>query len=215
MVKDKFTLCTPEDTAKVIDWIKSGRGVLRWTNKDLSNMSRGDMFTPGDADKAPHWAYVGQPEPVELDEIEVRTRTKVDLPPEWGPECPQCKGTGHRTVQEIAAIRKTDDIDGVRESLRESTWLTGDTDTFECRSCGGTGHIVERPEFRVKRLPPYRGGGMEVSAAGINKCIKLCRKLEAHYGIDNVQWDWEHWDNGLGRGYFFTETVDPLVIPVD
>lgn len=213
MVKDKFILSDPKQVEQVTEWFRTGRGALRWKTCDLSNMSRPDILTPGDADKAPHWAYVGQPEEVTPDEIEVRTRTKVDLPPEWGPECPQCKGTGHRTVQEIAAIRKTDDIEGVRESLRGSTWLTGDTDTFECRSCCGTGHTVELPEFRVRRLPPYKGGGMEVSATGINKCIKLCRKLEAHYGIDRVGWDWEMWDNGLGRGYFFTETVEPLVIP--
>lgn len=133
MVKDKFILTDPTEVSKVQEWFRTGRGAYRWSTCDLSNMSRPDILTPGDA--------------------------------------------------------------------------------TQCWSCRGSGHTVTPPKFRVKRLPPYRGGGMEVSATGINKCIKLCRKLESHYGIDNVQWDWEAWDNGLGRGYFFTEVVEPLVIP--
>lgn len=199
----KFVL-SPEEAVKVENWIITGRGVLIWKSKDLS-MARPDMITPGDVTQAPHWAYVGQPQKADIDSFVIIKRTKVDLPPEWFPQCQYCKGKGTRTIQEIAEIRNQPVKQVRKEFQSDSRFTMRGPDDFDCWSCRGTGHTVEAPTFRVKRLPPYKGGGMECSASGINKCVKLCRKMEEFYGVPEIKWDWEYVGYGMGSAVFFTE----------
>lgn len=41
--------------AKIVNWLKSGRKVAVWQNKDLGNPAIGNLsFTPGDS-QSPHW----------------------------------------------------------------------------------------------------------------------------------------------------------------
>jgi hypothetical protein len=210
---NKFVL-TPEEAVKVENWITMGRGVLIWRSKDLS-ISRPDMITPGDATQAPHWAYVGQPEKADIDTFVVVKRTKVDLPPEWFPPCPHCNGKGTRSVQEIADIRG-ESVKQVRKQFQDDNRIVmRGPDDFDCWSCRGSGHTVEAPTFRVKRLPPYKGGGMECSATGINKCVQLCRKMEEFYGVPDIKWDWEFIGNGMGQAVFFTEEEKPFSCAVE
>lgn len=213
MVKDKFVLSTIEDVKKVQGWFREGVGVYRWKNKDLSCMSKPDLVTRGDVTGAPHWSYAGHPEKAEVEDFEVRLRKGVALVPEWYPECEYCKGRGFRTVREIAVIRHECDVEITRASLMSdgrTEWI--DEDSFKCWSCRGTGHNVTPPRFKLTRLPPYRGGGFEVSKVGITKCEKLCRELEKHYGVEKVEWDYEFIDNGMGEGRFFTEDVSPFEV---
>lgn len=225
MVKSKFTLTSVEEADKVRGWFKSGRGVYRWTSEDLST-ARGDMITPGDVTTAPHWAYVGHPEKAEPEDFEVVIRTKVDLVPEWYPECEHCKGRGHRTVHEIAEIRGVTDEQAKDGLVRGGSAKWTDESTFECFSCHGSGHEVIPPKFRVKRLPPYKGAGWHVSNAGKSACNNLCVKLANHYnlgeynnapkairgqlGSEFVKWDWQHQGYGMASAHFFTESVTPF-----
>lgn len=227
VVKTKFTLTSAAEADKVRDWFKSGRGVYRWTSKDLS-MARGDMITPGDVTAAPHWAYVGHPEKAEPEDFEIVTRTKVDLVPEWYPDCKYCDGSGCRSVKSVALIRK-EKASLTREMLQNdgrSVWV--DKNNIQCWSCRGTGAEITPPTFRVKRLPPYKGGGWQVSNAGKAACNDLCVKLANHYklgehnnapkairgqlGSEFVKWDWEGREYGMGQAYFFTEKTTPLEI---
>ena len=199
----KFVL-SPEEAVKVENWITTGRGVLIWTSKDLST-ARPDMITPGDVTQAPHWAYVGQPQKADIDSFVIIKRTKVDLPPEWFPPCSYCEGKGTRAIQDIADIRQ-EPVKQVRKRLQEDPRVTmRGPDHFDCFACHGSGHTVEAPRFRVTRLPPFRGGGWECSASGINKCVKLCRKMEDFYGVPKIKWDWEYVGYGMGSAVFFTE----------
>ena len=209
VVKSKFTLSSAVEADKVRDWFKTGRGAYRWTSKDLS-MARGDMCTPGDVTTAPHWAYVGHPEKAELEDFEVTIRTKVDLVPEWYPDCKYCDGKGCRSVASLALIRKEEES-VTREMLqKDGRTVFVDDNNIQCWSCRGTGADITPPEFKVTRQPPYRGGGYTVSQAGIKKCEKLCRKLETHYGLEKVLWDWEGREFGMGQAFFFTEETTPL-----
>jgi hypothetical protein len=216
MVKDKFVL-SPDEAIKVRGWITSGRGVARWTNKDLSCMSRPDMVTPGDSETAPHWAYVGQKEAMALSDFEVITETVVVVPPEWFPECERCEGTGKRSIEKLADIRG-ESVNTVKFLMSTGAIpfrSCGDSEHFHCNSCDGCGHEISLPEFRVKRLPPYRGGGFEISKAGQAKAEKMARRLEDTHDLErgSVKWDWEHRFGGLGQvTRFFTETSEAFSI---
>lgn len=204
MVKDKFVLQSQAKADLVREWFKTGRGVYRWTNNDLGNPSAPDMITPGDATQAPHWAYVGQPTPVTPDELSVEIRKAVEPVYKDHPVCQYCKGEGKRTYQAIADLRN-EPVEKAREELRKM-WPESHIDDgfFTCRSCWGSGHNVEPITFRVKRLPPYKGGGYEVSKAGQDKCERMCRRLEKYHGLEKVEWDWELREYGMGKGIFFT-----------
>lgn len=45
-----------DETGKVAQWIKDGRGVRVWESHDIG-AGRPDMLTPGDVETPPHWAY--------------------------------------------------------------------------------------------------------------------------------------------------------------
>lgn len=62
---------------KLREWFSAGRGVRRWTDKEIGSATRRpDVFTPADIDPvAPHWAYgsADQFELVEASAIDVET----------------------------------------------------------------------------------------------------------------------------------------------
>lgn len=61
--------------AKLLEWVNAGRGVRRWVSAEIGN-PRPDMFTPGDIDTPPHWAYpVADSQLLTGEEIDVETFT--------------------------------------------------------------------------------------------------------------------------------------------
>ena len=209
--KFKFTIDKQETLDQVRQWFKDGRGAYRWTNKEIGN-PRGDVLTPGDSTQAPHWAYVGQPESVQPEDIEVRLRCPVSLPGAWYPACERCQGTGKRSYQSIADIRGCSDVGAIRqEILNQHNHVIVDDDHFQCWSCGGGGNVIKPPTFKVKR---EYWGGYTVSDTGKNKCNKLCRDLEKHYDLpySTVLWDYEFIGRGMGQGRFYTEDIKPFTL---
>lgn len=45
-----------DETGKVREWLDKGRGLRVWVSHDLG-AGRPDILTPGDVERAPHWAY--------------------------------------------------------------------------------------------------------------------------------------------------------------
>lgn len=206
---EKFEI-RPSQIERITGWFQSGNGVYRWTSKEIGN-PRPDMVTEGPPEKAPHWAYVGEPTEMSPDDFEVVDEMSLERPPEWYPECEHCKGTGVRSVAELAEIRK-EPIEVTQAFLRkpESMWKMNEDETgFACNYCRGTGHIVPEVTFRVKRM---YWGGWEVSDTGKRKCDEIARKLEKHYGLKSVLWAWEHWGSGIAHGRWFVEARRPLVV---
>jgi len=209
MVKEKFVLTKPEEIQNVREWVKAGRGLYRWTNKEIGN-NRPDVLIPGDHDKAPHWAYVGQPESVELDEIEIHVITPVLQPREWGVECERCKGTGKRSVAELAEIRKQTVAEVLAIVMRgDIHWKLIDEDHFECNFCSGRGYNEKPLTFRMKR---EWWGGWKASDTAILKMNKLKEKLSKYYEKD-VQVDSErHSEGNIFKAVFFTREVKPFTL---
>lgn len=203
---------TPDQEDQVRSWYKEGRGCYRWRSRDLSSR-RPDVITPGDTDKAPHWAYVGKPISITPDQIVVNKRTAVSLVPEWFPKCDTCKGRGHRTLQEIHALRKEETIAELRKSLNDGgrmEWLDEEQTTFKCWSCHGSAHDIKQPTARWINRPTWRSS---VSDTGILKFNKIAEKLAKHYGLSSlVLWDAVHLGYGLVEAHFYTEEKSPFVV---
>ena len=205
----KFVL-SPEEAEKVRTWFRDGRGCYRWVSKDLS-APRPDMVTPGDADKAPHWAYVGAPTQMTPEDFEVRTRTEVPLVPEWYPKCQYCE-CGKRTVKRLAEIRKESVTDTMTMLVQDgrTVWVGAGNEVFQCWACRGTGHEITRPTARWVRRPMWRS---DVSDTGKAKFNKIAARLKAHYRLeDEVIWDYQHIENGCVEATFFTEKVEPFTV---
>lgn len=76
---------------KLREWFSANRGVRRWINAEIGN-PRPDMFTPGDNEAAPHWAYplagsqLLTPDLIDVEEFQERTRFRTRIKSYyWGP----------------------------------------------------------------------------------------------------------------------------------
>lgn len=205
---DRFVITDPKQLEQVISWHTDGRGIYRWTNKEIG-VCRGDIITPGDVTQAPHWAYVGHPTEESIDNIDYVVRTPVDYIAEDFPVCEHCHGTGYRSVADLAKIRQ-EDPEATREHLRkpDSPWKLVDDDHFVCNFCNKTGHIVTRISGRGVRK---YWGGVWFSRTLQNKAYTMSIKLKKHYRIEGpVRWDYEwSWSNTY-TVRFFAEKTTPV-----
>lgn len=46
-----------ETAAKLAEWYRNGRGVLRWENLEIGSSAAREVFTPSDINARPHWRY--------------------------------------------------------------------------------------------------------------------------------------------------------------
>lgn len=199
----------PEQVDTIRSWFKGGKGVYRWTNKEIG-VSRGDRLTEGEG-KAPHWAFVGEPSEVKIEDVEVLTETLIRDPPQWHPVCEKCNGAGRRSVAELAVIRK----ESVEETLERlvDPWkatLSEDKSTFACNYCQSTGHIVER--FKCRPSRKY-WGGLELKDSAVGKVKRHIKRLAAHYSIEKeIEYDFDYFESGIATLKFYTTEVKPFTL---
>lgn len=191
-----------ETAEKVRYWWNEGRGIALWRSIDL-NCVADRWLAPSDNGK-PSWR-AGDPLPLWPNQILVESRVRVPLNPAQFPICKRCNGNGKRSLAELAEIRK-ETIEQTRErvfSVDNASWGPLSGDVFPCNQCNGTGHVVEYPNVRVTRLPPYKGGGVHFQSAKVDK---MAKKLG-----ENVKWDIDYSIGyGLAKAYFYTVTETTL-----
>lgn len=192
----KFTITSRETAEKVLKWHAEGRGLKVWKSHDLG-AGRPDMLTPGDAEK-PHWAYCSFEEVTPAD-VEFDERTTVELPPEWFDKCGKCEGSGVRTYQELAEVRK----ESVEETKQKCTHVTPvDSDHFVCTYCHGKKYDIQQFKVRVKR--EYWGAVVPTSSTRINAMLK---KLGKHYDRKDIQWELGYTEeNAMAEVRFYYST---------
>lgn len=203
-----FTIA-PEKVEMVRDWFKNRGGVLRWTNKDLSNCGAPDKITPampeeGETKQAPGWAYVGDAFPVKPEEIGVRTVTPISLPPEWFPVCDRCDGTGKVSVKSLAKIRKETQKATLAALKSDGRTTLVDDKNIQCWCCDGTGHKERHIQVAVRKAPWI---GYDLTETGKAKARKAAKKLG-----DDVKWDFEHVGYGLAHLKFYREKIEPFTL---
>lgn len=200
----------PEKADDVRGWFTSGRGMLRWTNKEIG-ASRGDLLSPGDSDRAPHWAYVGEAFPVKAEDVGVRTETAVPLPLDWFPVCDRCKGTKQVSVASLAEVRnEAPEVTLAMIKSDNRAKLIND-EQLECWCCQGTGHTDRHIAVAMRK----RYWGREVSNTGKMRAERIARKLEKIHGLAKVHWDYQETGYGLADLRFYTVKIEPLVVPGD
>ena len=196
----------PEKVAEVREWFASRGGAVRWVNKEIGN-SRGELLTPamtdGQPTRPPHWAYVGESFPVNVEDIGVRTVTHVPMPPEWFPVCDRCGGKGKITVASLAKIRKEKTTETLASLKSDNRDKLLDDKHIQCWCCDGTGHKDRHIRVAVRK----HYWGRDISEGGKKKARATAAKLGK-----GVQWDYRETGYGLAELFFFTETITPFTL---
>jgi hypothetical protein len=198
-----------EQLADVRSWFANRGGVLMWTNKEIGN-SRPEVLTPkttaeGKPATAPHWAYIGEPVELKPEDLAVRTETTVDPPVDWFPTCEHCKGTGRRSLANLAEAR-SEPAEVTHAAIVAGTISVNNyngVDEFDCTWCQGTGHVERHLTVAVRR----KYWGYDISETGKARAAKYAKRLG-----DGVRWTWEHVGYGLAELKFYREHVEPFVL---
>lgn len=211
----QFNLVEDEHIKQVASWVRAGRGLYRWESQDLS-CPRGDIVTPADVTRAPHWAYAGHPIPMDPKDVAVEYRTYHPIPVEWSPRCEKCQGSKVRTVAEMAGIWKTD-IEDATARMAEPSWTWGPvTDgTFPCNYCQGTGH---KPEVFTVRVEDRGWFGVHFYDTSKRKIAKMGQKLREHAGLSRsfvMHHDWEWYDKNIVTVKFYLLSIETLACYVE
>ena len=206
----------PTDVANVREWFATRGGAVVWTSKEIG-YPHPDIMTPktmadGRPIGAPHWAYVGAPEPITPAEIIVASRTRVPLPIDKQPACPTCNGVGRRTLASLAKIRNQT-VESLKAEIAADDWTAWGKDhdgtSFPCNACDGTGKV--RPESIKVRVKREYWGGLTVSDAGKKKAQAMVVRLAQAQGR-TVKWDFECVGGGIAEVYFYVEESYPFTL---
>lgn len=176
----------PDQVEKVLGWF--ARGIVVRQSHDMSG-SMPTAFQPMDNSEQPHWQFCEVTDAVQAEDcprvFRVVKIEREEINFVYNTDCPHCKGTGRRTLAELAEIRK-ESIEEIKRKMvipvdryRATEALPldqydGETETFDCacryghfRAMGRSkrARLIkewERDGWTVRYIP-YAGGFWERS----------------------------------------------------
>jgi hypothetical protein len=165
-----YTIYCKPDLAQTIVSYWFTRGIVVRANHDMGS-GAGSAFQPMDNSGQPHWKYpeVSDAIPPELCKevfrvvaVEQEEITSATLGYPAQPDCTHCKGTGRRTIAELASIRG-ETAEKTRELIASGAITIDDMrdDSFRCHCHYGALGRMGRTR-RAKLFKEMRKDGWEV-----------------------------------------------------